>query len=138
MFKPSTHVANPDDGYEKTDVKAKLIVIGSVVSLILTLISFGIAFMFTKFLISDARDYTPEGSYRPVSSMESDWTNPTRLQMTPELDLEEYETKSAAKSASFGSNEGAEGVYHIPVDEAIQLVADNGELPDLKATESAH
>jgi hypothetical protein len=138
MFKPSTHVANPEDGYEKTDVKAKLIVIGTIVSVVLTMLSFGVAFMVTKFLVSDARDYSPEGSYRPVDSLDSDWTSPTRLQMTPEQDLKNYKAESKAKSAAFGSKEGAEGIYHIPVDEAINLVSDNGKLPELKATESAN
>ncbi len=137
MFKPSNHVANPEDGYEKTDVKAKLIVIGSVVSIVLTLLSFGIAFMYTKFLISDARDYSPEGTYRPVDSLESDWTSPTRLQMTPVKDMEDYKKDSEAKSNSTGSQGEVEGVYYIAVDDAIELVSANGALPDLKATESA-
>ena len=138
MFKPSTHVAIPEDGYEKTDVKAKIIVISTAISVVLTLVSIFIAFLQTIFLISsDARDYTPKGTYQGVAAQDSDWTNPAYLQAAPAMDLKNHKHDSAAKSASFGKlNESAE-VYHIPVDDALNLVADAGVLPTIKATEVA-
>ena len=137
MFKPSTHVAIPEDGYEKTDVKAKLIVLATIASVIATLFSIFIAFLFTIFLVSDAREYTPEGSYQGVANQASDWTDPSHLQATPETDLDTYKAHSSAKSASFGKSSDSAEVYHIPVDEALNLVAEEGALPDLKATEVA-
>ncbi len=137
MHKPSNYVPNPDDGFEVTDANVKLIVIAAVIATILTLLSFGIAFMYTKFLVSDSRAYSPEGSYTGVKPGATDWTASTRLQGTPELDLKEHRDHATALSHSIGAVDEAAGIYHIPVDEALNLVAEAGVLPTFKSTEKA-
>lgn len=136
MHKPSSHVPNPDDGYEVSDVKVNFIVYAAIAGVLATLGSVGVSFMYTKFLVSDNREYISEDKYTKYPQKETDWSDPVRLQMTPEKDLEAYRAHSAYRSESYGRVSESPEVYHIPVSEAINLVVEKGTLPAFKVPES--
>ena len=137
MFKPSVHVPNPEDGYEKTDVTVMWVLYTTIGVAVCTAASILVSLFFTKFLISDSPNYVPENSYTHVAPQEGDWADPVRLQGEPAGDLIAHDKDAELLKTTFGAVNEEAGVYHIPVEDAITLVIENGALPTLKASEGA-
>ena len=137
MFKPSAHVPNPKDGYEKSDVTVMWVVYAAIGGAIFTAGSILVAVFYTTFLISDSPNYLPEGKYTPVAPMATDWTDPTRLQGIPAEEMIEHDIHAEHMKNTPGIVDKDAGIYRISVDDAINLVIENGALPKLKASEGA-
>jgi hypothetical protein len=138
MFKPSNHVANPDDGYELDDVKTKVILISGIVMTVLTLVAYGVGVIYGKVLTRDDRSVVTQ--YEPsYTSDELDghnaWESEVRLQPNPVLALSQHRTAQHAVSKSWGTVSESPKIYRIPLDVALDHVVETG-LPVWEPTET--
>jgi hypothetical protein len=126
MHNESNHVANPDDGYEISDVKVKVVLIAGVAMVIFTLISFAVSFMYGKVLTADSRaavsNYTPSA----LAEEHNEWNSDVRLQANPAAALKDHNAEQHLRSIGFGAVSESPAIYHIPLDEALDLVAEQG------------
>ena len=126
MHKQSTHVPNPDDGYEITDVKAKVILIGGLAMVAFTLLSFAVSYMFGKVLNADSHadisDYAPSA----LAGEHNEWNSDVRLQTNPAAELSDHLSGQHTASTTFGTVSESPEIYRIPLDRALDHVAEHG------------
>lgn len=115
--------ANGEPGYETRDVPGPL-VFWSLASLaIFTVISAIFVFGFFVYLRSLPDAVTPEPS--PFASDRMLPPTP-RLQANPPLDLAEFNAKMDTARNTYGWIDKSAGVAHIPVDKALDIIAERG------------
>lgn len=132
MLKHSHHEPNPDDGYELQDVSVKVILASGVFMVVFTLGCYFVSFMFAKMLTADGR--APLSNYEapPMATEHNDWTTDVRLQPTPAMDLEIHNAAQQDISNAFEPLSESPNIHRIPVNSALDYVAENG-LPTWEA-----
>jgi len=112
-----------DPGYETQDVPGPL-VFWSLTSLaIVIVISAIFVFGFFVFLRAQPDSVTPQPS--PFAS-ERLLPPAPRLQADPPLELSEYNAKMEKATNSYGWVDKSAGIAHIPVDDALNIIAERG------------
>lgn len=114
---------NGDRGYETRDVKGSL-VFWSLASLaaVTVLSALGMAWMFSYL---EGRPSPAERRRSPVAQERLLPPEP-RLQALPPLDLEKFRAQEDARLNTYGWIDRDAGIAHIPVDRALELVAERG------------
>ena len=136
MHNKSTHVANPDDGYEISDVKVKVILIAGVFMVALTLVSFAVSFMYGKMLNSDTRKPISDYEQSEMAAPHNEWRSDVRLQSDPAAELKVHVHAQHETSVAWGPLSESPEIYRIPINEALNHVAEHG-LPVWQPTETA-
>ena len=126
MHKPSTHQANPDDGFELSDVQVKVILGSGLAMVILAAVSFGVSFMYIKMLVADQRPTISEYEPSVFEGEHNAWDSDVRLQVSPPASLQEHLAEQAAVSGSFGILSESPIIYRVPVNKALDHVAEHG------------
>jgi hypothetical protein len=126
MLKESTHVANPDDGYEVTDVKVSLILIAGVLMVIFTGISFAVGLVYGKILNAETHADISDYEQSELATDHNEWTSDVRLQSNPGAELKVLQTEQHQMATTFGTVSENPAIYHIPIKDAIDQVAEHG------------
>lgn len=126
MHKPSTHVANPDDGFELTDVQIKIILWAGVAMIVLTGLAFFVSFLYAKMLIAEQR--APLTQYEASNFVQehNEWASDVRLQPSPPASLEAHNAEQRAVSNDWGIVSESPVIYQIPVNVALDHIAEHG------------
>lgn len=109
-----SHVPERRPDYERSDADGRLIAalaIGSATFLALT------PYVLLAFY--------PLAGREPLVRVTEEPPSP-RLQIDRHADLEELRAAELARLSSYGWNERAGGVVHVPIERAMQLTADRG------------
>ncbi|GMV93165.1 MAG: hypothetical protein AMXMBFR82_29430 [Candidatus Hydrogenedentota bacterium] len=112
-----------DPGYETRDVPGSLVFWSLTGLAIVTVISAIFVFGFFVYLRALPDKVTPTPS--PFASDRMLPPTP-RLQANPPLDLKEYNEKMDTARNTYGWVDKSKGVAHIPVDTALEIVAERG------------
>jgi hypothetical protein len=126
MHKPSTHVPNPDDGYEVTDVNVKYILVAGIAMVVFTLISFAVSLVYGKVLNSDTHGNLSKYEPSELAGEHNEWTSGVRLQPNPAAELAEHNAEQHLATSTFGTVSESPEIYHIPIDKALEHVAEHG------------
>lgn len=122
---PAPHV-----GHETKDANPWKVVIFSVGLFLLMLASLPLVTA-----IFNGMEAQAKRADRPPSQIESDQTPPLpRLQATPRTALSEFKAEQQQRLTTYGWNDAKHKSVHLPVDRAIQLLAERG-IPEPKAPE---
>lgn len=110
-------------GYEKRDASAKgifLCVAGLLAALVIgdVVVHFGIRALQNKPLPAD--DYS--GSVRPQQTQ----AIYPRLQISPQIDLEQFRAKEAEQLNNYGWVNQTAGIVRIPIERAMEMVLQRG------------
>jgi hypothetical protein len=112
-----------DPGYETRDVPGSLVFWSLTGLAIATVFSAIFVFGFFVYLRAQPDRVTPEPS--PFASERGLPPSP-RLQADPPMELAEYNAKMEKTVSSYGWVDKAAGIAHIPVDDALSIVAEKG------------
>lgn len=126
MHKPSTHVANPDDGFELSDIQTKVILISGLAMVGLTLAAFFVSFIYAKALVADQRPALSEYESSAFAAEHNAWESDVRLQPSPPATLKEHRAEQAAVSLAWGTVSDSPIIYRIPVNVALDHVVEHG------------
>lgn len=112
-----------DPGYETRDVPGPLVFWSLTGLAVVTVISAIFVFGFFVYLRALPDKVTPTPS--PFASERMLPPTP-RLQANPPLDLKEYNDKMDTARNTYGWVDKSKGIAHIPVDTALEIVAERG------------
>ena len=116
--------ASQEDGYEHTDAKiGPLAVLGVVVGLLVLISLTGVAIMW-RVMAYQTHD-TGELRGSPLAGLRPLPPSP-RLQITPSTDLKDTRDQERDLLLSYGWVEKDKGVVRIPIDRAMDLLAERG------------
>ncbi len=116
--------ASPQDGYEHTDAQiGPLAVLGVVVGLLVLISLTGVAIMW-RVMAYQTHD-TGELRGSPLAGLRPLPPSP-RLQITPSIDLKDTRDQERDLLLSYGWVEKDKGVVRIPIDHAMDLLAERG------------
>ena len=120
---------NPDVRYEKTDVKFGPIVAGGVGLLVLGLIVHWVSLWTFEALTASAARKDPglpplAAKERPQLPSDINKIPAPRLQVSETVDLEELRRAEDKRLNSYGWMDAKAGTVHIPIGEAMALLAD--------------
>lgn len=122
----------PDEkGYELSDVQTKIILWFGIGTVVLSAFGFFASVFIVKYL--NARDPLTEYEMSPMATEHQDWVTDFRLQPDPPGALDRHDAEQAHRSASFGVVDQDLEIYHIPVETAMDIVAERG-LPKFTIT----
>ena len=117
---PETHTAS----YEKTDAQTGPLALLAVAIAMLVLVSLtGIAIMWRVMAYQNV--YTGEMVGSPLAPARPPPPSP-RLQVFPAQDLKDFRAQEAARLNSYGLVDKDKGIVHIPIDRAMDLIAQRG------------
>lgn len=121
----STHGAHGPGGHETRDVTFRPIVAASIGLAVLVLAAIlGMAGLFGYLASREAKESAPE---RPLAAEFAPRLPPEpRLQAVPIQDLRELRAAESAILERYGWVDREQGVVHIPIDRAIELLARRG------------
>jgi hypothetical protein len=134
----SNEKTSEDTGYELSDVNVKTILAAGVVMVIATVISFVFSFVVAKSLSQGKWENLSDYEKSVLADEHNEWIDNTRLQSLPGSELAVHNTEQLINTGSYGTVSGGENqpkIYLIPVDVAIDLVAENG-LPAFPVVEA--
>lgn len=126
MHNESTHVPNPDDGYEISDVKVKVILIAGVGMVAFTLLSFAVSFMYGKVLNSETHEDISEYTQSELAGEHNEWESAVRLQPDPPAELSVHKAEQRHLSTTSGIVSESPEIYRIPIEDALKHVAEHG------------
>ncbi len=121
----------PESRHEDSDVDTRAVGKFGIALALLCIISLGLVFgLFEYFFESDeARSRVPA-----AQKVEAKLPPQPRLQRTPVLDLQRMRQEESQVLDSYGWVDGRNGIVRIPIDRAIDLLAQRG-LPGRKQNE---
>ncbi len=120
----------PPVGHETKDANPWKVIIFSVGVFLLMLASLPLVTA-----IFNGMEAQAKRADRPPSQIASDQTPPLpRLQATPRTALSEFKAEQQQRLTTYGWNDAKHKSVHLPVDRAIQLLAERG-IPAPKAPE---
>ena len=116
---------SPEDGYERTDAETGPLAVLAVSVGLLVLISLtGVAIMW-RVMAYETHDDTGESRGSPLAGLRPLPPTP-RLQITPSTDLKDIREQEHALLSTYGWVEKDKGVVRIPIDRAMDLLAERG------------
>jgi len=115
---PRSHTALPPADYERRDVSARAMAIGFGGVILALALSMGLAMWLYPNSVVDRRIGAPLPA----------WPAP-RLQEDPARDMHRFYSAEKARLDSAGWVDRAHGIAHIPIDQAMKIVAQQG-IPD--------
>jgi len=116
--------------YEQSDVRPAAIVRFAVALVVVVVVSAGVLLgLFAVFANQQRRQDPPSP---PLARPGGDLPPVPRLQVTPLQDLEQARAQEESELNSYGWVDPRAGIVHIPIDQAIRLVAERG-LPQVAA-----
>ena len=116
--------AHPDVRYEQSDVRAGAIVRFALALVVVVVLAAVVLLGFFKLLARQERRHDPPP---PPLAQEAGQLPPApRLQSAPLQDLEQLRAEEEKELTSYGWVDEKAGVAHIPIDEAIKIVAARG------------
>jgi len=120
------HQSSSDTGYELSDIQVKAIVLSGVAVVILTAGAYLFGIFFAKYFV--ARDPITRYEQLPVAEESGPMTYPTgpRLQVEPERALTQLEERQRRMAQEYAVLSDSPEIYRIPVEVAIDLVAESG------------
>lgn len=122
--------SSQDLGYELSDIQIKLILWSGVSLVILTLVSFVVSVFFIKYLAASG-SYS-EYKASPLAGENQVWDLDVRLQPNPPAALSEHREGQDYASTTYGTVSEEPRIYRIPIETAMDIVAENG-LPTFTA-----
>jgi hypothetical protein len=115
---------HPELRYEQRDVSAGAIVRFALALVVVVLLASALLLGLFRLLARQERRYDPPP---PPLAQEAGRLPPApRLQSTPLQDLEELRAAEEKELTSYGWVDEKAGIAHIPIDEAIKIVAARG------------
>ncbi len=124
MSDPNNHASGPG-GYEKSDINIRKVSVYGA-GLLVVICAAGI--LITIFVFKKLTTQNEEAPPSPMYQIEQRPPEP-RLQADPQLDLKKLRTIEEEKLNSYGWVDRANGVVRIPVEQAMDRVAEKG-LPN--------
>lgn len=129
------HGAPKQVGYEVSDVQIKIILIAGLAVVIMTAVAYVVGTFTTKYF----RAQPAIGSYRPTPVVLEEhgqpWNLRTRLQVDPPRAWVEFNSEQKQAADTFGVMSEKPEIYKIPVETAMQIVAEKG-LPKFHRVEA--
>ena len=123
--------AHPELRYEQSDVRAGAIVRFALALVVVVILASAFLLGLFKLLARQERRHDPPP---PPLAQEGGQLPPApRLQSTPLQDLEQLRAEEEKELTSYGWVDAKAGIAHIPIDEAIKIVAARG-LPHAAAS----
>jgi hypothetical protein len=117
--------------YEHSDVQPAAIVRFAVALVIVVVVSAGVLLGLFAVFARQQRRLDPPSP--PLARPAGDLPPVPRLQVTPLQDLEQARAQEENELNSYGWVDPRAGILHIPIDQAIRLVAERG-LPQVAAS----
>ncbi len=113
-----------DLGYELSDVQIKIILWSGVGLVIMTFTAFVVSVFFIKYLAASGpmSDYEPS----PLAGANQEWDLDVRLQVRPPATLRKFREDQAYTSTSYGTVSEEPEIYRIPIETAMDIVAEHG------------
>ena len=125
---------HPEIRYEQSDVRPGAIVrFGLGLMIVVAVASVALLGLFKVFAKQQLRHDPPAP---PLARPSGDLPPVPRLQIAPLQDLEQIRAQEEKELSSYGWVDPRTGIVHIPVDEAIRIVARRG-LPQAAASPGA-
>lgn len=129
------HASGGDDKMEYTDWHMNLVLLAMGVLTVTVLVSFWIGYGFMRSL--QERPATSDFESSPFRGEHEEWTGDTRLQSAPWDALVVHQAEHGREATSFGVvtfDESGEKalVFQIPVDIALDIVAEAGRIPTIR------
>lgn len=114
----------PRGGYETSDVSVKLFARMIVGLVLITLAGMGVSLWFfgAETRWTGAKDTLPP----PLASTLPQQPPEPRLQVAPWVDLQRYKSEEEAILSSYAWIDAKGGIVRIPIDRAMDLIADRG------------
>ena len=113
-----------EEGYELSDVQIKYILISGVGVVLMTFTAFVVSVFFIKYL--DARGATTDFVESPLAADAQEWDIDVRLQADPPAAQRAHESDQRYRATTFGTVSQEPEIYHIPLEIALDIVAENG------------
>lgn len=127
--------AHPEVRYEQSDVRAGAIVRFALGLVVVVILASVFLLGFFKLLARQERRHDPAP---PPLAQEAGRLPPApRLQSSPLQDLEQLRAEEEKELTSYGWVDAKAGIAHIPIDEAIKIVAARGLPPAAPAPAAA-
>lgn len=115
----------PDsEKFELTDWHLKLVLMSGIGLVVVTLLSFAAGYVIMQSF--GARPSMSEFSKPAMADDDGKWTTETRLQTAPWDVLDEFRVDQAHTQGAYGLVSDAPEIYHIPVEEAMKIIAEMG------------
>ena len=122
--------SSKDLGYELSDIQIKVLLLSGVGLVVLTFAAFIVSVFFIKYLAASG-SYS-EYKASPLAGENQEWDLDVRLQPDPPADLAEHREGQAYRSTTYGTVSEEPEIYRIPIETAMDIVAENG-LPTFTA-----
>jgi hypothetical protein len=120
-----SHIKNPDITHEVSDVNVRAImwfILGLFASIVITYLV--ISGLYRYFDTREARlELRPESLVAPQGPRQPP---EPRLQLDPQKDMEKLRAEEEAKLKSYGWVDQKAGVAHIPIEQAMKIIAERG------------
>jgi hypothetical protein len=114
--------------YEKQDADTRAIVRAGIALALVTLVASVLVLFFFRWLAE--REAKGDAPPPPMSRLEPDRLPPApRLQTLPAQDLAAVRAEEDRTLTTYGWVDERAGTVHIPIDEAMRLLAQHGEAP---------
>lgn len=125
------YVAVPGSSYEHTDANIGVIVkFGLWLAVTAVVVHVGMGLMFS--MLIERANSTAEQRYPMAVSGDARLPPEPRLQQFPEQEMRAYEASQQERLTTYGWVDEAQGIAHIPIDEAMRLTLERG-LPSRAA-----
>lgn len=113
-----------EKGYEHSDIQMKVVLMFGVGTVLMTLFAYVFCTFFMKYLLAQPAmtDYKPS----PMAGENQDWSSDIRLQADPFIALDEHVDAQEHASTQYSTVSDAPQIYRIPVETAIDIVAEGG------------
>ncbi len=121
MRERSTQASSPNTGYETSDVDPKPIIWFAVALAAMLVVT--IAAMAWMFDYLTAREKQLDTSGSPLADTREIPKAP-QLQVTPSSDLTQLRAREQARLDSYGWVDRQEGLVHIPIERAMEMLAE--------------
>jgi hypothetical protein len=115
------HLHSPRD-HERTDVSVRVVLIFGAVMIVSTLFIILIVAWLYGFFERDQKAAFPPALF----SSPEELPPAPRLQVSPRIDLQQFRAAEDARLNDYGWTDRQNGVVHIPIDRAMDLIAQQG------------
>ena len=129
MHEPDDHAPSGNQGYEPTDIQLRIIAYSGVAVVLMTLI----AYIFSTFVVRFVNAQPPISEFEPtpmaIEGRSQPFASGVRLQVAAPEAMQGFRAEQYEAATTFGVVSDEPEIFRIPVDTAMDIVAERG-LPE--------